>query len=334
MRRVFTLIVLVLCLAPLAACGGPDRDTPEATIASARKVVEQGRADKLGQFIYADSKDMRRLLNRLGVFLGNIQKLGEAVQQKFPKEVSELKARAADAAKSGKATSLLGQMTSQLRPGRGQRKPPDPAQAQATRDAFNDAIKDLFADPYGWLAQSETRLTTSFLTDDSVALLWDGQPVMAPLGMIMKKDTDGKWYFVLPTNVPGISNFMPKTQEQFQIWGSLITVFDKTVLDLTKEVQSGRLHSLEDVSHKAGEMALPPAMIVMLAMGEYDQAKRKEANGGKEPPPKPPQRRANANGGVGSGPEPPADLSKVPQVSPEDADKIGKGEKQAPPPSK
>src|SRR5262245_32225995 len=107
------LLLLSVCL--LAGCGGVDRDTPEATIASARKVVEQGRADKLGQFIYAENKDMRKLMNRFGVFMGNVQKLGDAVQEKFPKEVAELKAKAADAAKSGKATSLLSQMTSQVR---------------------------------------------------------------------------------------------------------------------------------------------------------------------------------------------------------------------------
>src|SRR2546423_9739051 len=106
MRRVVFLTMLLLSLL-LTACGGSDCSTPEATIASARKVVQQGRADKLGQFIYADSPDMRKLLNRFGVFLGNIQKLGEAVQEKFPKDVESLKARAADAAKSGKASSLL-----------------------------------------------------------------------------------------------------------------------------------------------------------------------------------------------------------------------------------
>jgi hypothetical protein len=321
------LLFLSICL--LAGCDGVDRDTPEATIASARKVVEQGRADKLGQFIYADSKDMRKLMNRFGVFLGNIQKLGDAVQEKFPKEVADLKAKAADAAKSGKATSLVGQMMSQVRPQRGQRKPPDPAKAQEARDSFNNAIKDVFADPYGWLRQSETRLTTTFLTDDSVALLWDGEPVMAPLGMIMKKDADGKWYFMLPTNLPGISKFMPKTDKEFQIWGSLITVFDKTVIDLTKEVKAGHVHSLEDLSRKAGEMALPPAMIVMLAIGELEQAKKKEAGGGQ---PAKPQPRTNSGGGVGSGTEPPKEVSKIPEVSPQELEKIKKGEKPPPPP--
>src|SRR5512144_1693400 len=109
LRARFPLLSLLLSLCLVAGCGGGDRDTPEATIASARKIVEQGRADKLGQFIYADNKDMRKLMNRFGVFLGNIQKLGDAVQEKFPKEVAELKAKAAAAAKDGTAGSLLTQ---------------------------------------------------------------------------------------------------------------------------------------------------------------------------------------------------------------------------------
>jgi hypothetical protein len=310
----------------LTACGGVDRDTPEAAIASARKVVQEGRADKLGQFIYADSKDMRKLMNRFGVFLGNIQKLGDAVQEKFPKEVGELKAKAAETAKNGKAASLLTQMTSQMGRQRGKGKAPTAAQQQATRDAFNDAIKDLFADPYAWIRQSETRLTTTFLTDDSVALLWDGEPVMPPLGMIMKKDTDGLWYFVLPTNMPGVSSILPKTDKEFQIWGSLITVFDKAVIDLTKEVKAGHIHSLEDLSHKAGEMALPPAMIVMLALGELEQSKKKEAAAAKAVQ----STGTSANGGKTTSPEPPKDPSKAPEASPEDAQKAKQGEK--PPP--
>src|ERR1044071_6367721 len=78
--RISLLALLLLSVCFLIGCGDSARDTPETTIASARKVVEQGRADKLGQFIYADSKDMRRLLIRYGGFLGNVQKLGDAVR--------------------------------------------------------------------------------------------------------------------------------------------------------------------------------------------------------------------------------------------------------------
>ncbi len=117
-------------------------------------------------------------MNRFGVFLGMSKKLGDAVQEKFPKEVADLKAKAEQAAKDGKATSLLAQLTSQLRP-RGKRQLPNPPQPDKARDdAINNAIKDFFADPYAWVRESDTRLTTAFLTDDSVALLWDGQPVM------------------------------------------------------------------------------------------------------------------------------------------------------------
>ncbi len=147
--------------------------------------------------------------------------------------------------------------------------------------------------------------------------------------MIMKKDTDVLWYFVLPTNMPGISNVMPKTDKEFQIWGSLITVFDKAVIDLTKEVKAGHIHSLEDLSHKAGEMALPPAMIVVLAFGELEQAKKKEAAVAKDPK-SPAPTKTNSSGGQGAASEP-KDPSKVPEVPPADLEKIKQGEKPPPP---
>jgi hypothetical protein len=275
------LALLLLCISGLLlpACA-EKHETPEATITAVRTCVEEGRADKIPNYIYAENANMRKLLNRTGRLLGNLQKLGTAVSTKFPKEVADLRARAEAAAKEGKSSSFLGQMISQQRRGRPQIKvgtsgpqPPDKMQ-----DAFNDAMKQLFADPYAWIAQSENRLTTEFLTDQSVAVLWDGQPVMAPLGMVMKRDlNDGNWYFMLPTNLPGAKSIFPKTDREFEVWGGLVTVFDKMIVDLTKEVNEGRVNSIDELSFKAGEMAFMPVMFTMYAFGQLKDAERKEA---------------------------------------------------------
>ena len=82
----------------LGACSRADQSTPEATIAAAREAVEQGRAEQLAAFIYADNQDMRRLLNRIGRFLGSVQRLGAALQAKFPEETGALRAQAEAAA--------------------------------------------------------------------------------------------------------------------------------------------------------------------------------------------------------------------------------------------
>lgn len=152
--------------------------------------------------------------------------------------------------------------------------------------AFNDGVKRIFADPYGWLRESENRLTVEMVNDNTAALLWDGKPILAPIGMVMKKDERDNWCFVLPTNIPGLSQFMPKTDKEFMLWGSIIATFDNVAVDLTKDVREGRLTSFDSVATKAGEKAFIPAAMTFAAYGAYVEAKKKETADAKTDSPK------------------------------------------------
>lgn len=279
MRHRFWTAAAATALLLIGCDKGPDRSTPEGTIAAARWAVERGEARRIGDYIFADNEETRRLFRRLGVFLGNVQQLGQTIQEKFPAEVAGLKAAAEQAAAEGKATSLVSQLTSQMRPGRGRRSgPPAMAGDDSARQAFDNALKGLFADPYGWVRESEKRLTTTFLTDTSVALLWDEKPILPPIGMVMRRDDkDGRWYFALPTNLPGVSNFMPKTKEQFEIFGGLIKVFDQVVVDLRNDIDEGRLTTLDEVSRAAGEKTFLPAALTVFAYARLTESQKKEA---------------------------------------------------------
>lgn len=279
MRHRFWTAAAATALLLVGCDKGPDRSTPEGTIAAARWAVERGEARRIGDYIFADSEDTRRLFRRLGVFLGNVQRLGQTIQEKFPAEVAALRAAAEKAAAEGKTTSLVSQLTSQMRPGRGRRSgPPAMAGDDSARKAFDNALKGLFADPYGWVRESEKRLTTTFLTDTSVALLWDEKPILPPIGMVMRRDDkDGRWYFALPTNLPGVSNFMPKTKEQFEIFGGLIKVFDQVVIDLRNDIDEGRLTTLDEVSRAAGEKTFLPAALTVFAYARLTESQKKEA---------------------------------------------------------
>jgi hypothetical protein len=276
--RTFQLWALLFLFAGLVLTTGcrrePERTTPEGTIAAARMAVERGDARRVADFIYAENEDYRRLFRRFGVFMNNLQGLGVQIQAQFPQEIAAMQAKAEEAAKSGKTTSLMAQIGAQMMP-QGRRRRAQPQ--QDTRTAFDDALKALFADPYKWLRESEDRLTTTYLTDDSVALLWDEQPILPPIGMVMRRAEDGFWYFMLPTNLPGVSNFMPRTKEQFEIFGGLVTVFDKVVIDLTDDIKKGRVRSLDDVSRKAGEKLFIPAAMTFYAYTRMQDSQRREA---------------------------------------------------------
>lgn len=272
----YFLAILTLCLS-IAGCRKADypQDTPQATIASARKMVESGDAERLHTLVYAEGEEMRGFLKRTSRLLGDLEELGLSIQRKFPEETAKLRASAQEAAAKGKATSLIGQVTSSMRGGNRRQGPPKGDE----RKAFDDAALRLFADPYAFLRESEGKLDAVPLNDDMMAVTWNGKPVLQPIGLAMRQDEKGNWCFVLPLEAPGLDRFMPKTKEQFDIFGKLVMVLDKTVVDLRKEVESGRLGSLEAVSRRAGEMTFMPAVLVMYSYVKYSES-IKPASGG------------------------------------------------------
>jgi hypothetical protein len=257
------------------------QDTPEAVLASAKKMVQKGDADRLPDLIYAATPQMRDLLNEVGTVLGSLQELAREVQRRYPEEIAALKAEAEASAKNGQASSFVQKMIGQAgamggnRRGRRGQPPAAGAEMDDPRKLFDNAMKEVFADPYGWLAQSEGRLTVQTMTDDDAALMWDGKPVFG-IGLLLHRE-GSKWYLMLPTNAPGLSKVLPKSKETWAIMGNLMAVFDNMIRDLTRDVRAGKAARLEDLGHLAGEKAFVPAVIVFFSYGRALEAEKKEA---------------------------------------------------------
>ena len=270
MKRWIAATVCGLATALTAGLGGCDRypqDSPEAVLTSARKMVEDGKADRLGRLLYAENDQVRRVYRQLGTTLGNLQELGEEVQRAFPKEVEELRAQAEEAARSGQASSLIGRALMQgTQQNRGRRRGPqqDPNDMRA---AFDRTIKEVIADPYGWLARSEERLTVQRVADDTALLMWDGKPVLPPLGIAIKEEK-GKWYVVPPTNLLSAVPVMPRSDDEYDVWIKVMQVVDNMVVDLKKDVKGGKVKSIREVAEAAGEKAFIPMVLGMVAYGK------------------------------------------------------------------
>lgn len=266
-RRILLAATATIIWSALLGCSEKsyDQGTPEAAIASARQMIKEGHAEKLPALIYTETPEMKRLFNTTGKLFGDVEELAIELNKRFPKECQDLAARAELQAKEGKPTTLIGQLAQAAQRQRSKRRGPPSTE---DRKAFDDAVTRFFADPYAFIRDSEDKLTTTPLGETQVALLWDKKMILPPIGMIMQQGEDGLWYFVPPTSLPGVKDFMPKTKEQFEIMGGLIAVFDKVVLDLTKEVKEGRLTSLELVSQRAGEMTFVPAVLTFYAYSE------------------------------------------------------------------
>jgi hypothetical protein len=253
-----------------------DRSSPDAIIDAARQMVENREAERLGELFYADSDGMRELYARLGAVLGHLQDLALAINERFPEDVAQIKAEAEAAAKSGRGMSLL----QQLNPGA--RRQRSRIGAAENEQHFNLLFQTIAADPYAWLTDARGRLTYTAIDDERMAVLLDGKPVLPPLGLVLRED-QGQWSVVLPLNaIPGISRFMPQTPEEFSIWASLIQMVDNVVIDLEIDVREGKMQSLDALARRAGEKAVIPMGMGMIAYERATQERRRRERAERE----------------------------------------------------
>lgn len=287
--RMSLFTLLVLLGSGCDSRSGYSQSSPDAVIATAKLMVQRGDAARLPELFHAENDEMRSLFRRMGILLGNLQKLGTSVKAAFPAEIAKLESQAALAAKKGQATGLLSAITgNQQNPFARRRQGQSPeAAAQAAKkqeDAVNAAIKRLFANPYAFLEDGAGRLSTAYVSDDVAAVQWDRQPILPPVGLTMKRVERGgttRWEIVLPFNLPGMARFTPRTKDEYKVLGSLMKTLDNVVVDLTRDVEERRLTSLDALSRKAGEKLLIPAAMTFYA---YDRAVRARA---KAAPPAP-----------------------------------------------
>lgn len=271
---------LVAAAAVLGGCGdkGYSQETPEATLATARLMVEQGDARRLTELVYAESPELRELLEQAGDALESLARLGVAVQREFPEEVARLRAEAEAAAASGQASSFVGQlvgMNAQVRRAARTRN------GQGAQDLFNKMAMEVMADPYAWITRNAERVSVTTIADDQAAVLVDGKPALG-IGVTLIH-RDGEWYFYLPVEYLKASRVYPDTPEEWEIMGYLMAALDNAVVDLTKDVEAGRARRLEEVARMAGEKAFVPAAMIVLAYGkamDNDRKEKKKAAGG------------------------------------------------------
>lgn len=231
------------------------QDTPDDVLRSAAEMIRDGQTQRLPDLIAADNDEMRRMLDRLGVLFGNMQKLAAAAQERFPDDLARIKAAAEAQAASGAGNPLLGMVRSGGRGG-----PPGGGDESAVKELVNR----LFADPYGWLDRNATRLTAEKIADDQAMILFDGEPLIPIVGLPMI-ERDGKWYVALPTNMPPLSMGWPKTKPQWDIIRSLVTIIDKAVIEMTEDIRQGRVGGLDQLASKAQEKMIFPAAFAFLA---------------------------------------------------------------------
>lgn len=259
--------VLCVALVVLAASGcrrGPKeyaQDTPEAVIQSLEAMVRDGQSRRLHELFYAEDEDMRLALRRFGRMCGRLAELAQAIAAAYPDEVEELRKQTQAAAARGEATNILSRFSQSAFQNRRSRG----GQSQSGRgDAFNLAFRQLLSDPYASFERASERMTAMPLSDGYAGMLWDGKPMLPPFGIMMREE-GGKWYIVLPLDLPIIMKYRPRTAAQWEIAGYLMRAWENAAVDLRTKIEAGDLRNLDEVAQEAGAMVLPPTMMIGIA---------------------------------------------------------------------
>ncbi len=250
-----------------------DFSSPEATLASAREMLERGEAERLGELLEATSDEERRLYAQLGAVLGDLQDLGATIRDEMPEEVERHREAVAEAAARGEAVTFFERIAA-ARQGRGPDLPNQGGleiiRGSPQRGRFNDLIMNLLADPYKWIEQSGERVGFVEIDETQVAVTWDGAMV-PPIGLIMREQGDGSWRVVPPLDAPFVNRIVPQNEGEYQIWGSLLASLDNMIVELDEEIREGEHATFESVADSAFEKAAIPTAMIMFA---YQRALR------------------------------------------------------------
>lgn len=307
-RSNFLCFLSILAASLLAGVGcerqetAYEASTPDDVLDSAQQMILNGDADRLTDLVYAEDENIRSFFNQVGSMLGALQDLGQAVETRFPEELSAFRAEAEAAAAEGKSNPILGRLVAAGRRGRGNQsfgvsqinrdgltldtgepkssaKPSDMftgRRSDSQREIVNGIIKQLLADPYRWLAQGRDKIDHVYIADDTVSLTWEGRPLLPPFGLSLI-EREGRWFLVPPTSYPGVRLVMPRNADEWFIWGSMVKTLERVVVDLTSDVRSGSVRNMTDLADSAAEKVAIPAMLVFFAYSKMMDERQAEA---------------------------------------------------------
>ncbi|RNC81481.1 MAG: hypothetical protein ED559_06725 [Phycisphaera sp.] len=257
-----TLLVVLIVVSCVAGCRRQpkqyDQSSPEAVIESLEAMVKDGNTQRLHELFYAEDDDMRLALRRFGRMAGRLAELAVAINEAFPEEVEKLKEDAEEAAANGQATSIMARLSQGMMR---QRRSPN----SNPGDTFNSAFQQLLTNPYDSFEQASDRLTAMEIGEGYAGLMWDGKPLLPPFGIKIREDVDDKWYIELPLDLPIVTKYRPRSEEQWLIAGYLMKSWENAAVDLKTQVEDGKFRNIDEVAQEAGAMVLPPTLMIGIA---------------------------------------------------------------------
>jgi len=269
--RITVLLSLSLALLALSSCrrgGNYSQSNADATVRSLAEMLKDGNVRQIPSLIRAEDPKMEALLDKLGPLFDRLYNLSQTVQEKYPDEFQVLLEKAASA---------------------GSAKIADSDRTNQNRDQWRDRFTLMLANPFGTMDKEMERVSTMYVDDETYALTIDGKPAFG-VGILIRQADDGKWYFHVPENIPGLGSRLPKSDAEWRILNAMLKSVTNgvewTERRIAEEENAGRLEEIQ------AQLAIDVAPQLVVQFGLYERAtkarderEKKEKQAQQTPPP-------------------------------------------------
>jgi hypothetical protein len=249
-RRGVARLLTGLILAGLAAgCGSEDYDTstPEAVLASARAMVENGDANRLPELIHFEARDIEfddgvteasaieEVKAKLSELMGRLWVIGEELQARFPDE----------------SLDTLDEAVTMV-------------ESEGGGD-WTDIVGQILTSPYDFLDEGEGRIEILDLGDGTAAVLWDDEPALG--GFIAMLETDDGWRASVPIELVRDTEYWPQTRWEWSVVASMLLSIENALEDFENDVRSDRFRTLSQAAASAGRIVGESAVVQGIIYG-------------------------------------------------------------------
>ncbi len=208
-----------------------DCSTPAALLDSVAKVANQGKFERLPEFIEIGAREITYsdgvteasaigdVKGKLSEMLGQLGRVAKKMKERYAMEI----------AKESKA-----------------------ATKSADRFGLGPMVQGIVLDPFAFLAEKRQHLTAEDLGDGTAALLWRNEPALG--GTIALVETDAGWRVTVPVELVQGQEFWPQTREEWAVVASMMLAVQNSLLDFERELDTGKFKTLQQATERIGRL--------------------------------------------------------------------------------
>ena len=230
-NRVRSALLAAVVVSAAGCDANLETGTPEATLDTAMRLVEEGRIDRLPYLMHLDARPVtyadgvteasaiEDVRGKLSDMLGRLARVSSKLKERFPSDfTSESEA----------------------------------AQRITQGGDFGSRVSEVVLDPFGFLRGQRDRLTAEDLGDGTAAFSLDDEPVAG--GLVSMVETDEGWRFTVPIELARASEFWPESRHEWAVIASMMLAIENSLDEFEQQIDAGDFRDLDHAGERVGRL--------------------------------------------------------------------------------